>query len=542
MICAALDIGSNSIHLAVVETDHEKPFRVLARDKEVVRLGRSVARDGRLSNTAIDRAVDCIRRFRLRAENYGARELIAVATSAVREAVNRQTFLTRTSDEAGVHLELLSGIEEARLIALAASVRYQQNNQGKECSQRRLLVIDIGGGSTELAVTQDSEPAVLTSLKLGAVRLTQQFVTSDPVSDKQLRRLRAELREILAPRAPEIQAAGFDECYGTSGTINALGSILIRRHLAEAKSHHRPQPHRHLPVEPSLTFADMQALNEELSVMSLDERLKIPGLNRSRAEIIVAGGQLLEAIMETVGVPELTLCDWALREGVIISHLMRSASAVSTSPAQLERDPSLRGALALGQRYEADLKHAHRVAYLAQQMFDALRSLHQLGGEHRRLLSAAALLHDIGYLVSHTGHHKHSAYLIQHSELTGFTASEIAIIANVARYHRSSLPKLKHPYYAALSEEDREIVRKLAALLRITDALDRDHQGRVRRLSCESGKDAVRLTAVCSQDYDTARWRVEERSDLFTEVFGKRIELVAVSASSPSVKTESASS
>ena len=533
MICAALDIGSNSIHLAVVETDHEKPFRVLARDKEVVRLGRSVAREGRLSGAAIDRAVKCIGRFRQRAEKYGAQELIAVATSAVREAANRRDFLARVETESGVHVELLSGSEEARLIALAASVKYQQGRPARQRTQR-LLVVDIGGGSTELAITQNSEPAVLISLKLGAVRLTGQFISSDPVSEKQLRRLRAELRDVLLPRVREIQAVGFDDCCGTSGTINALGSILMHRHLEQLKGR-RPVP-RSLPTqfEPALRFEEVQALNRELAAMSLDERLKIRGLNRSRAEIIVAGGQLLEAIMETAGIRQLTLCDWALREGVIISHLLRRASAVSTSPAQLERDPSLRGALALAQRYQADMKHAHRVAYLAQQMFDALRPLHQLGGEHRRLLSAAAILHDIGYLVSHTGHHKHSAYLIQHSELTGFTASEIAIIANVARYHRSSLPRPKHLYFAALPEEDREIVRRLAALLRITDALDRDHQGRVRGLSCEIGKETVRLLANCPGPGDAAQWHVEERSDLFTEVFGRKIEFEAVTTMSVS--------
>jgi exopolyphosphatase/guanosine-5'-triphosphate,3'-diphosphate pyrophosphatase len=524
MICAALDIGSNSIHLAVVETDHEKPFRVLARDKEVVRLGRSVARDGRLSSAAIDRAVACIRRFRLRAEKYGAQELIAVATSAVREALNCQDFLARVSSEAGVHVELLSGIEEARLIALAASVRFEQGRPEKQRSRQRLLVIDIGGGSTEIAVTEKSEPAVLISLKLGAVRLTEQFAGSDPISDKQLRRLRSELREILAQRAPEVQAVGFDDCYGTSGTINALGSILLHRHL-ENRRRAAGTPTQN---EPSLSFDEVQSLNRELAALSLEERLKIPGLNRSRAEIIVAGGQLLEAIMETIGVRKLTLCDWALREGVIISSLMRRASAVTNSPAQLERDPSLRGALALAQRYQADMKHAHRVAYLAQQMFDALRPLHLMGGEHRRLLTAAAILHDIGYLVSHTGHHKHSAYLIQHSELAGFTASEIAVIANVARYHRSSLPRLKHPFYAALTEEEREVTRKLAAILRITDALDRDHQGRVRGLSCAIEKERVRVMANCSRASDAARWRVEERSDLFAEVFGRRIELETV--------------
>jgi len=527
MIIAALDIGSNSIHLVVVETDHEKPFRVLARGKEVVRLGRSTARDRKLSNAAIDRAVACIRKFRLRAQTYNAQEIIAVATSAVREAANRDEFLRRVTEEAGVHVELLSGIEEARLIALAVAVKCRQR------SKQRLLVIDIGGGSTELAVTQNGEPTALVSLKLGAVRLTEQFVTSDPVSEKHLRRLRSELREVISHRAPEIQAVGFDVCYGTSGTINALSGVMMRRRIEQGRGH----PNRR-QAETPLTFEEVRALNQELTALSLDERVRVPGLNRARAEIIVAGGQLIEAIMETAGVAELTACDWALREGVIIAQLMRRVPAVTTSPTHLERDPSLRGALALAQHYQADLKHAHRVAYLAQQLFDALRPLHLLGGEHRRLLAAAALLHDIGYFVSHTAHNKHSAYLIQHSELTGFTASEVAVIANVARYHRTSLPKTKHPYYAALPMEDRGVVRQLAALLRIADALDRDHEGRVRSLSCEIDESAARLTATCSRESDTTRWRVEERSDLFSEVFGRRVELTVELASGTPTKQE----
>lgn len=527
MIIAALDIGSNSIHLVVVETDHEKPFRVLARGKEVVRLGRSTARDRRLSNAAIDRAVACIRKFRLRAQTYGAQEFIAVATSAVREAANRHEFLARVAEETGVHVELLSGIEEARLIALAVSIEKRTR------AKPRSLILDIGGGSTELAVTRNSEPAVLISLKLGAVRLTEQFVTSDPISDKQLRRLRSELREVIVQRVPEIQVVGFDVCYGTSGTINALSGMMLRRHLEAAHG----QPARQ-QIEAPLTFDDLRALNQELAALSLAERLKIPGLNAARAEIIVAGGQLLEAIMETVGVTELTACNWALREGVIIAQLVRRAESMTASPPRLERDPSLRGTLALAEHYQADLKHARRVTHLSQQLFDALRPLHLLGGEHRRLLTAAALLHDIGYFVSHTSHNKHSAYLIQHSELTGFTASEVGIIANVARYHRTSLPKIKHPYYAALPPEDRESVRKLAALLRVADALDHDHSGRVRSLSCEINETVVRLTAYCSRESDTTRWRVEERGNLFYEVFGRRIELVAEVASSAPLKLE----
>ena len=225
-------------------------------------------------------------------------------------------------------------------------------------------------------------------------------------------------------------------------------------------------------------------------------------------------------------IDELVSCDWALREGVIIAYLARRVETVTTSPARLERDPSLRGALALARHCRADLKHASRVAYLSQQLFDELRALHSLGGEHRRLLAAAALLHDIGYFVSHTGHHKHSAYLIQNSELTGFTSPEIAVIANVAYYHRGGLPKSKRESYSDLRVQDREVVRKLAALLRLADALDRDHEGHVRGLRCEIGEDEVRILATCSSEAETMLWRLEERADLFAEVFGREVELI----------------
>jgi exopolyphosphatase/guanosine-5'-triphosphate,3'-diphosphate pyrophosphatase len=284
--------------------------------------------------------------------------------------------------------------------------------------------------------------------------------------------------------------------------------------------------------EAVITFEELRGINEELAALPLKKRVEIAGLSEARAEIIVAGGQILEAAMEALGIDQLSICDWALREGVVIAHLLRAGATMSTLPSRLERDPSLRGALALAARYRADLKHSNRVAYLAQQMFDDLRPLHMLGSEHRRLLAAAAILHDIGYFVSHTGHNKHSAYLIQHSDWSGFTASELAIIANVARYHRSSIPKAKHPYYAAQSPEDRATVRKLAAILRIADALDRDHEGRVRSVSCEIDENVVRITAVCSRESETALWRLEERADLFHNEFGREIELIAAPNSS----------
>jgi exopolyphosphatase / guanosine-5'-triphosphate,3'-diphosphate pyrophosphatase len=386
-----------------------------------------------------------------------------------------------------------------------------------------MLVIDIGGGSTELAVTLNDEIAALASLKLGAVRMTQQMISSDPINEKQLRRLRSELRAILAPRAPEILKAGYDLCFGTSGTINTIGSMALHRRMKTTSTKNILRGRS----EVNVTIDEVRAINRDLAEMSLDDRTKIAGLSRARAEIIIAGGQILEAAMETLEVGEFSVCDWALREGVIIANLLRTGATITTSPARLEKDPSLKGALALAEHYQADLKHAHRTAYLAQQLFDELRSLHKLGSEHRRLLAAAAILHDIGYFVSHTGHHKHSAYLIQYSEWSGFTASELAIIANVARYHRSTTPKARHPYFASIPEEDQSVVRKLSAILRVADALDRDHEGRVRSLSCEIFDTLIRINATGSAESETALWRVEERADLFQDEFGRRIEVVA---------------
>jgi exopolyphosphatase/guanosine-5'-triphosphate,3'-diphosphate pyrophosphatase len=250
---AALDIGSNSLHLVVVETDKEKPFRVLASGKEMVRLGRSTARDQLLSEAAINRAIVAIRRFQTTAESQGARDFIAVATSAVREATNRREFIERVGKETGVHVDTLSGIEEARLIALAVSFRHRQRRN------QRMLVIDIGGGSTEFAVTQNDEPEVLISLKLGAVRMSQQMISSDPISDKQLRRLRSELRAVIAPRAPEIKEVGFDVCFGTSGTINTLGLIAMYRHI---KTSAAKRSSTRTGVA-TITFEEVCAINEE---------------------------------------------------------------------------------------------------------------------------------------------------------------------------------------------------------------------------------------------------------------------------------------
>lgn len=512
MIIGALDIGSNSIHLVVVETEGQGSFRVLASGKEMVRLGRSVARDRRLSEAAMSRAVGAIEKFTDIARKHKATELIAVATSATRDADNRAEFLERVAEKTDVHIDLLSGIEEARLIALATWAKV------KPRARVRLLAIDIGGGSTEVSITQGGEPAVLISFKLGAVRMTEYFVTSDPISDKQLKRLRDELREILVNRAPEIKKVGFDTAYGTSGTILSLATILWHRHHKGAKEGPSPEGL-------TIRLSDLQELNVELAGLDLDERAKLPGLSRARAEIIIAGGQLLEALMETLGIEELNTCDWALREGVILAYLARHASTDSATVTKLERDPSLRGALTLLDHYQSDRKHAVKVATLAQQLFAALRPLHLLGGEHQRLLAAAAILHDIGYFVSHTNHNKHSAYLIQNSELTGFMASEIALIANVARYHRSSTPKTRHPYYSALPVPEQETVRKLAAILRIADALDRDHAGRIKSVSCRYDDDTIYLTAHSTRASEATQYRIEERADLLREVFARQVEL-----------------
>lgn len=512
MKLAAIDIGSNSIKLVVVESAAADSFAVLAREKEVVRLGHDTLREGFLAPEAIERAADTIKRFRSIAQARGAETVLATATASVREARNAPEFVEEIERLAGVRVEILSGVEEARLIGIAASFG---------CGQEKgapLVNVDIGGGSTEISLMRDTAPRQLFSVKLGAVGLTEKFITSDPPKAKEVRALRGEVRAALERPAREMRGASWRSATGTSGTIIALGEALRLRALREAVQGAQGAQ----PAGAEIVVGQLARLNEKFSRMTLDERRAVPGISAQRAEIIVAGGQILEGVMEALGINMLRTCDYALREGVIVDHL-RMLEAESRPPAHEMTDPRLLGVLAVGRRFGYEEAHALQVARLAEKIFDALAADFRLTRHQRTLLSAAALLHDAGYHIAHEEHHKHSLYLIKNSELTGFSEAERSVIANVARYHRGAPPRERHPDYAALGEQDRQTVSRLAAILRVADALDRSYDSRVRDLTLTQNGQGARLRLLAALDCEREISAAEQKRDLFEQVFDCRL-------------------
>jgi exopolyphosphatase/guanosine-5'-triphosphate,3'-diphosphate pyrophosphatase len=509
MKVAAIDVGSNSIKLVVVDAAASDSFAVLAREKETVRLGQNTLRRGLLSAATIERAADCIKRFRSIAEARGAEQIFAVATASVRAARNARQFIKEIDRRTGVHVSILSSIEEARLIGIAASY-------GCAARGNSIVNIDIGGGSTEISLMRDGVPAQLFSVKLGAVGLTEQYVRTDPVKPKELRALIENVRGALERPSRELRGARWQQATGTSGTIISIGEALRLRAGPEERKTQGAQP-----AGDEIVLSKLARFNARVIEMTVDERRALAGISAQRSEIIVAGGQILEAAMRALGLNVLRTCGWALREGVLIDRL-REIEAESRPPVADIVDHRLRGVHAVGRRFGYEEAHARQVAGLAERIFDQLAASNDpfvLTRHHRTLLSAAALLHDVGYHIAHDSHHKHALYLIKNSELTGFSEAERDVIANAARYHRGPAPRERHLEYAALNEADRETVFALAAILRIADAFDRSHDNRVSDVRCVRDGRLIHIQLNSSANCEREIFAAEQKSEMFEQAF-----------------------
>jgi exopolyphosphatase/guanosine-5'-triphosphate,3'-diphosphate pyrophosphatase len=504
---AAIDIGSNSIKLAVVDAAASDSFAVIAREKDVVRLGHDTLRKEHLDPSAIERAAECVKRYRSIAEARGAELIIAIATASIREANNSREFIREVEKSTGIRVEILSGIEEARLIGLAAS-------QGCATRGATNINIDIGGGSTEISIFRDAAPQSLFSVKLGAIACTEKYLSNDPPKAKELSNLRNEIRAAFERPARELRGASWQQATGTSGTILALGATLRSKLTSEAERKDQAAQ----PAATEIVLSRLSRLNISLASMSTNERRRTAELSAQRSEIIVAGGQILEGAMRALGINHLLTCDWALREGAIIDRL-RELEAESRPPLPDFADQKLLGVHAVGRRFGYEEAHAHQVARLAEKIFDSLAESEGLTRHQRTLMSAAALLHDVGYHIAHESHHKHSLYLIKNSELTGFSEAERDVIANIARYHRGSVPRERHPEFAALNAADQDTVIRLGAIVRIADALDRSHDSRVEDLRCDRNGELMQVQIRSTFNCENERLEAERRCDLFREAF-----------------------
>jgi exopolyphosphatase/guanosine-5'-triphosphate,3'-diphosphate pyrophosphatase len=511
MRIAALDLGSNSFHLLVADVHPDGSFTAVTREKEMLRLSDAVARHGHIPPAAADRAVAAVRRQRRLADALGVREIIAKATSAIRTAANGGELVDRIEAETGIEIDVISGIEEARLVfaAVRASV---------VIDPAPALCIDVGGGSVELAIGDPAGLRFATSLPLGVGRLTAELDVGDPPSNADRRRIDDRVRAGLDTIAGEIRAREPRMAIGTSGTLKDLARMAAAQHAPGAE----------LPASTNamrVTRDELETLHDRIMRATTAERRRLPGLEDDRrAELLPVGSTLIVTVLQMFDLDALTVSDWALREGIVLD-------AVRThDPDDWSDDPrALRRASVIGlaRRCNSDLHHTEHVARLAVRLFDETTTLHGLGPTDREMLEFGALLHDIGQHVSRKGHHRHAAYLIEHGQLRGFDPSEVAFLAALARHHRRGEPKTSEPRYAALdSDDDRDRLRKLAALLRIADGLDRGRQGIVDDIRADVGAELVVLRLRVHGDAELELWGARRRRELLEKLYDRELEFV----------------
>lgn len=456
MRIAAIDIGTNSIHMIVVQVRPDLSFEVIDREKDMVRLGAG-GLDGRsLTASAMATAMQTLTKFRRLAESHKVDEIVAAATSATREADNGGDFIAEVARQTGIRIRVISGTEEARLIHLAACY-------GVDVGASTAVVIDIGGGSVEVTHGTATKVAQGKSFKVGVIRLTERFVKSDPLSGRDERRLVKHLNREMGAYLNQLSGAGFDRVIGTSGTILSLGALA----LSDAPGQTGDLRNQRVSAKA------LRRIRKRLVEADIEERLQIPGLDPRRADLSVAGSVLLDTILRRLGTADLTLCDLALREGLVLDYIHRNTARIR----KIERYPDVRrrSVVELAERCGYWAEHAQQVARLALSIFDQTRSVHGLAPREREWLEYAALLHDVGVHISYNRHHRHSYYLIKNGDLRGFEPQEIEAIALVARYHRQGTPKKSHEGYGDLGGTLRATVRVLSAIVRLAEGLDRSH-------------------------------------------------------------------
>ena len=502
-----IDIGSNTIRSLVVDAAPDGSWRVLDDEREVARLAAGLTRRGGLSARAVGRAVAALKRMSEIARARGVRRLSVVATSALRNAGNRRQFVERVRAATGLRVRVISGAEEAHLAFESAA-------QSFDLADRPCAVVDVGGGSTEVILAFGSHIQQVHSLSLGSVALTEEYLRSDPVKRREFKALRSEIRRQL--KAARIEADPPPQSViASGGTASALAQMVMARQGLEGR-----------PAQGfELSQAEVQHVRRALLRRTLAERRHVPGLSSDRADIIIAGVSILYELLDHLNVNTLRVSAHGIRHAILNRMIARSRPRTVVP---LRRRHRLAAAEAFARSLRFEEAHARQVRRIAMGVFDGLAG--PLGMDHgaRDLLAAAALLHDVGYVVGYRRHHKHSYRLIANAQLDGFTPREREVIALTARYHRRSAPNKRHRAWATLARGDRDLVRRLSAILRIADALDRRHSQGVREVRCRVTRHRVHLVLIASRELAVELHAAEAKAGLFRNVFGRALTLKAV--------------
>jgi exopolyphosphatase/guanosine-5'-triphosphate,3'-diphosphate pyrophosphatase len=509
---ALIDVGSNSIHLIIAEVQPDFSYKIIDRHKNVARLGDDTFKTGLLSPEAIVRGTEVMRNFIMLARNRGVTRIQAVATSAVREATNGGDLIEAVERDSGVRIRVVTGLEEARLIYLGV-------RQSMDFGDRRVFIADFGGGSVELIIGTRQELLHAASLKLGAIRLNDLYLKGARSFKDGMEQLGAAIEGQLKTALPRFKKIGFDEFVATSGMIGNLAEVMYQHNTG------RPLPQLNLTRFP---YKDVAAVEKLLAGTPLARRTEIPGLDPSRADLLLPASMVLRRIMERPNIEELIVSDKGIRDGLLADfmELHREGIQAEGEIPNLRRREVIR----LARKCQYEMVHAHHVAKLSLQLFDQTKSLHKMADQEREWLEFAAILHDIGFLINSRQHHKHAYYLIKNSDLAGFTSDEIELIGNVARYHRKATPEEEHRTLKNLDSDHREKLAVLAGILRIANALDRSHFSVVKSIDCVTTPKTVELALTTTDDAALEVWAARKRSDLLADSLQRPITLTTRAA------------
>lgn len=499
MRLAAIDVGSNSVHLLIADVTPEGHLEIIDRVKEMVRLGRRSFTTGLLSQEAMDLAVRVLDHFQRLVEVRHVERVRAVATSAVREADNQSQFIARIKQETGIDVEVISGREEAQLIYHAA-----QHALGLEGGPH--LLVDLGGGSLELVLVKDQRPIWMKSARLGAARMTERFLLDDPPTPAQCKRLEAHFEKEIGEQMQAARRAGVVRAVCTSGTINTLIAMARAARGEELGMLHGS----------TASAAEIARLCRKAVGASAAMRMALPGIDAKRTDQIPASAMLADFVLRRSGAKEMVACTWALREGMLLEM------AEATNRGELEiRRASVN---ALATRFAQHNLHGRQVAKLALKLFDATALMLELPESSRELLEHAALLHDIGHVIDHDRHNRHSYYLVKNADLLGFEPVEIEMIALALRAHRKQSAQLDSPEWQALSSGKRRVARGMAAILRVADALDRSHRSVVKTVTVVYSPGRAQIEIGSGHEKaDLELWTCERRIDLLAKLMDRRV-------------------
>jgi exopolyphosphatase/guanosine-5'-triphosphate,3'-diphosphate pyrophosphatase len=503
---AAIDLGTNSFHAVIVDIFSDGSFRKIDDLKEMVQLAKG-GLGKRLSEPAFKRGIEALKKIKILCDNQGVEQILAYATSAIREAENGGEFIQKSIDDIGIKINAIPGSVEAELIGYAVQ-------HGVKIGEKPVLMADIGGGSVEFILGNDTDFMFLTSKKIGVSRMTDIFKPSDPITKEDIEKLETHYEEELESVTGAVGDFPVDTMIGSSGTQQNIGAMIAAR--------------KGMPVD--VTLNEMEYTAEEFfefyeSFIKLDSkgRKKVSGLDTKRIDFINTGVVLVNLLIRKYGIKKVKISTQALREGIIIRYLKKDMIGIPWSGEF--SDPRRRSVFELLRKTNWHEDHSRHVAKLALKLFDELREELELPDEDRELLEYASYLHDIGYYISHRKHHKHALYIIRHADLKGFQENEIEIIANVSRYHRRSTPKKRHGEYWKMKSEIRKRIKKLSAIIRVADGLDRSHYQNVQELDVDLTEDELLLKIKTLDEPHLEIWGAMRKSHLMKEVIGRKLRI-----------------